>query len=152
VTARDEALARLEHFVGAWTVDVVFPETSPIGPARGTARSSFEWAIGGAFLQQDTRVDHPDAPDSLALVDTTDDGSYTQHYFDSRGVARVYAMTFDGELWALTRERPDFRPLDFAQRFTATIEDGGRVMRGAWEINEDGRSWHKDFDMIYTRA
>jgi hypothetical protein len=150
MAARDDAVARLEHFVGDWKMEVVFPASSPIGPARGTARSSFRWVLDRGFLQQDSRVDHPDAPDSRMLVDTADDGTYTQHYFDSRGVARIYVMTFDGERWTLTRQRPDFRPLDFAQRFTATIEEGGRIMRGAWEVDE-GRSWRKDFDMTYTR-
>jgi hypothetical protein len=65
-------------------------------------------------------------------------------------LARIYAMTFDGERWTLTREQPAFRPLDFAQRFTATIDAGGRIIRGAWEVDE-GRSWRKDFDMTYTR-
>ena len=48
-------------------------------------------------------------------------GAYTQHYYDSRGVVRLYAMTFSDGLWALTRESPDFSPLDFQQRFTGTL-------------------------------
>jgi hypothetical protein len=44
---------------------------------------------GEQFLIQRWEVDHPDAPDGLAVIGAADDG-YVQHYFDSRGVARVY--------------------------------------------------------------
>ncbi|HMG63353.1 MAG TPA: hypothetical protein VK599_10440 [Streptosporangiaceae bacterium] len=39
----------------------------------------------------------PDAPDSCCVVVAADDGRYVQHYFDSRGVARLYVMTIDGQ-------------------------------------------------------
>jgi hypothetical protein len=35
----------------------------------------------------------------------------------SRGVVRIYAMTFDDGVWILRRESADFTPLAFAQRF-----------------------------------
>jgi hypothetical protein len=38
----------------------------------------------------------PVAPDGLCLAGLDGDDGYTQHYFDSRGIAHVYAMTFDG--------------------------------------------------------
>jgi hypothetical protein len=151
MSTRDDALARLDFFVGDWTTEATFPPDSPIGPLTGTARSSFAWALDGAFLLQRSEVEAP-VPSGLMLVAAAADGAYTQHYFDSRGVVRLYAMTFDGMVWTLTRETPDFSPLDFAQRFTATVEDGGRTMRGAWEICEDGTTWRKDFDLVYRRA
>jgi hypothetical protein len=115
-------------------------------------RSTFEWVLGGAFLLQRSEVDHPSAPDGLILVGPGDTGAYTQHYFDSRGVARVYAMTFDGRRWTLTREAPDFTPLEFSQRFTGTFEDGEQTIRGAWEVCHDGTTWQKDFDLVYTKT
>jgi hypothetical protein len=148
---RDDARARLEFFVGDWTMEATFPADSPIGPVTGTARSSFEWALDGAFLLQQSHAEPP-VPRGLMLVDALDDGSYTQHYFDSRGVVRLYAMTFDGTCWTLTRESREFSPFEFAQRFTATVEAGGRTMRGAWEAREDGGTWRKDFDLVYTRV
>jgi hypothetical protein len=151
MSTRDDARARLEFFVGEWTMAATFPADSPMGAVTGTARSSFEWALDGAFLLQRSEAEPP-VPRGLMLVDALDDGSYTQHYFDSRGVVRLYAMTFDGARWTLTREGPDFSPFDFAQRFVATLEDGGRTMRGAWEMSEDGTTWRKDFDLVYSRA
>jgi hypothetical protein len=77
---------------------------------------------------------------------------YTQHYFDSRGVVRLYAMTFDGRVWTLLREAPDFTPLEFAQRFTAEVQDGGAAIRGRWETRQpDEPDWEHDFDLSYVR-
>ena len=71
-----------------------------------------------------------------------------QHYFDSRGVARIYEMAFDGEVWTLERHGP--RP-DFSQRFSGRFDvDRNRIV-GAWEGSDDGVSWSHDFDLTYTR-
>jgi hypothetical protein len=45
-----------------------------------------------------------------------------QHYFDSRGVARLYEMTFSGGVWNLLRNSSDFTPLEFSQRFSGTFQ------------------------------
>jgi hypothetical protein len=144
---RQAALRRLEPLVGAWGVTVGFDRSL-------RARSDFEWALGGQFLLQRTEVPHPDAPDSLTLVSVDDDDPecYTQHYFDSRGIPRLYAMTLRDGLWTLRREKPDFTPLEFSQRFEGRFEDDGRTIRGAWETSHDGgATWEHDFDLTYTR-
>ena len=78
-------------------------------------------------------------------------GAYTQHYFDSRGVARVYAMTFSDGVWTLLREAPDFTPLDFSQRFSGRFSADRTTIAGTWEVRTDGSSWEHDFDLTYTR-
>ena len=78
--------------------------------------------------------------------------SYTQHYFDSRGVVRVYAMTFDGGRWTLMRSAPDFTSLDFSQWFTGTFAEDGNSINAAWETSNDGVHWEHDFDLTYTRV
>ena len=86
-------------------------------PGAPPGRAVFEWTLDKAFLTQRTEAPDP-APDSLAIV-TVDprNGAYTQHYFDSRGVVRLYGMTLIRNIWTLTRDSPDFSPLDFHQRF-----------------------------------
>jgi hypothetical protein len=79
-------------------------------------------------------------------------GAYTQHYYDSRGVVRLYAMSLAGGVWTLTREAPDFTPLDFRQRFTGTFSADGNTISGAWESDRDGGEWEHDFALIYRRA
>ena len=84
-------IERLDPFLGEWTITATFPGS---GPAGAAGRVVFEPILGGAFLLERSEVAHPDAPDSYAVIAADPDGeSYTQHYFDSRGVVRVYAMT-----------------------------------------------------------
>jgi hypothetical protein len=85
-------------------------------------------------------------------VVTGEDGSYVQHYFDSRGVARLYAMTFDGRTWTLERTKPDFSPLGSCQRFTGSISDDGTAIDGEWQNSDDGRQWTRDFGLTYARV
>lgn len=86
----------------------------------------------------------------VIATDQAGDG-YTQHYFDARGLIRVYAMTFDGRRWTLKRDTPDFSPLTFDQRFQGTVADDGRTITGTWEHRRDGQDWQHDFDVTYTR-
>jgi hypothetical protein len=148
--ARDVAIERLEAFIGDWTVEAQFPGGSPTGP-RG--RSVFKRTLDGRFLAQSTEAPDSEAPDSLAIIgfDPARD-AYAFHYFDSRGVARVYAMHFSDGLWTLLRDAPDFSSLDFSQRFTGKFSDDGNTIRGRWERSVDGSSWEVDFDLTYRKA
>jgi hypothetical protein len=149
--ARQEALERLGVFTGEWALEASFPGGSP---AAGSGPISvFEWTLDGRFLVQRTEARVPGAPDSLAIV-SLDPGTetYTQHYFDSRGTTRLYAMTFAEGTWKLLRDSPDFSPLDFSQRFTGTFSDGGDTIRGVWEKSSDGSTWEHDFNLTYRRV
>ena len=64
----------------------------------------------------------------------------------------LYAMSLAGGVWTLTRESPDFTPLDFRQRFIGTISDDGNTISGAWETGLDGAGWEHDFALTYRRA
>jgi len=141
------AMARLEPFIGEWVMAADFPA----GAAAGTGRAVFEWALGRQFLIERTEV--PGAPDSIAIVGfDSARQSYCQHYFDSRGVARVYAMDFGDGVWTLLRNAPDFTPLEFSQRFTGTFSADGRRIDGRWESAPDGAAWELDFHLSYTKT
>jgi len=124
---RADALARLDVFVGEWVVEARSPgdQPAPLSAAGDgpQARSWFQWAVDRQFLLQRTEVPVPGAPDSLTIVSADPQtGAYPQHYYDSRGVVRLYAMTFADGVWTLTRELPDFTPLDFRQRFYGHVQ------------------------------
>jgi hypothetical protein len=142
---RAHTLTILEPLVGVWIEELDLADTPP-------GRTTFEWGLDGQFLIQRSEVADPNVPDSLAIIAVAAEGSgYTQHYFDSRGVVRIYAMTFDGQHWTLQRTEPDFTPLTFAQRFTATFSADGNTIDAMWETTEDSATWRKDFDLAYTR-
>jgi hypothetical protein len=143
----DPALAALNALVGTWEMEATFPGDPPIVMKGG--RSVIEWILGGRFLLMRTEVDALAAPDSICVIGVdSDGGGYTQHYFDERGVVRLYAMTLDAGNWTLTREAPDFSPLDFTQRFAATVD--GDEIRGEWQTGE-GDGWSRDFTLVYRR-
>jgi hypothetical protein len=141
--ARGESLRRLEAFVGTWELEASFG-----GGAHGQA--TFEWILEGQFLVE--RADVAGAPTSLALVGVDGAGEYVQHYFDARGLARVYAMTFADGVWKLLRDEPDFTPLEFSQRFVGELSANGRVIAGRWETAQPGSPWEHDFDLTYRRG
>ena len=149
---RADALGRLDVFVGEWVIEARFPGDQPTAEEGARGRSRFGWDLGRQYLVQRTEVPVPEAPDSLTIVSANPEtGAYTQHYYDSRGTTRLYAMTLDDRVWTLTRESPDFSPLDFAQRFTGTFSADATTISGAWETRLD-RDWRHDFALIYRRA
>jgi hypothetical protein len=146
---RDERLDRLDAFLGEWRLEVpAFPLPAELGDA---ARATFEWTLDGAFLLQQSFVPVPEVPNGLCVIGPDGDDGYTQHYFDSRGVARVYAMTFDGRAWTLERHAPDFSPLTFHQRWLGAFSGDGDTIHGRWETSPDGSAWELDFELTYRR-
>jgi hypothetical protein len=142
---------KLEPFVGTWSIEMTMAghgATPDVG-----ARVSFEWMPGELWLVERWQVPVPEAPDGLAIIGFDEGrGTLLQHYFDARGVARVYEMTFDDRVWTLERSKPDFSPYEFAQRFTGTFSKDGTRIDGTWEIAHDRQTWEKDFDLTYVRV
>ena len=135
--------------MGEWRIEAT---GLPVPPElAGAARSTFEWTLGGAFLLQRSSIPVQGAPDGLCVIGPDAGDGYTQHYFDSRGVARIYAMTFDGRDWTLERHAPDFSPLPFHQRWRGSLSAGGDSIQGRWEASPDGRDWELDFELAYER-
>lgn len=146
--ASSNRIEELEPFVGVWRMQTSFAA----GADLPRAETRFEWLEGGRFLIQRWFVEHPDAPDGIAIIGFDDErGTYLQHYFDSRGVARLYKMSFEDGVWRLWRDEPDFSPLDFSQRFTGRFEQTTNTIAGSWEISSDGSVWERDFDLTYER-
>jgi hypothetical protein len=140
-----QALDPLDALVGEWSMR---SSLTPAGEAGPRARSTFAWLAGRRFLIQRWEVDHPDAPDGIAVIGFDEaGGTLLQHSFDSRGVARVYTMSLRDGVWTLERraEAPDF-----CQRFEATV--GAEAIAGRWETSADGTTWQPDFGLTYTRV
>jgi hypothetical protein len=61
---------------------------------RSRRPDTFEWLEGRFFLVQRLTNEFPSAPNGLAIIGLgMDPETFTQHYYDSRGVTRVYRMT-----------------------------------------------------------
>jgi hypothetical protein len=146
-TAAQKALEPLDVFVGEWSMATSLAPNAADAPR---ARTTFEWLPGRRFLIQRWEVELPEAPDGIAIIGFDPDrATLLQHYFDSRGVARVYVMTFAGKVWTL--ERFAAAP-DFSQRFNGRFDEDAKTIVGRWELSSDGLSWNDDFDLRYTRV
>jgi hypothetical protein len=142
---RPTELGRLDVLVGEWTQQVT-------GHGDPTGTISFAWALGDRYLLQRSTLPAP-FPHSLALIEYDEaTAEFRQHYFDSRGVSRVYRMTLRDSEWTLLRTEGDFTELSFAQRYVGTIADDGRSVEGRWEQSHDGgRTWERDFGLRFER-
>ena len=138
----DARLAPLNALVGSWSIEAThpaFPSTVVGGETR------FEWLEGERFLLQRSRTDHPEFPDSLIVYGAETD-ELSMHYFDSRGVYRVYGVSFDDDVWRMWRNEPGF-----SQRFTGTLSDEGDTIAGLWKLSRDDTTWDDDLKITFRR-
>ena len=88
MTDRNDIASLGRRLVGAWTSEATHPAV-PGTVVLGTA--GVEWLEGERLLIWRARVDHPDFPDSLSVLGDTD--GLCWHYFDSRGVHRLFELS-----------------------------------------------------------
>ena len=93
-------------------------------------------------------IDHPEIPDAITIIGATD-GQPSMHYFDSRGVHRVYAASLDQATWRYWRDAP---APDLSQRFTGTFSDDGKTITGRGQLSKDGKTWEDDLDLNYEKV
>lgn len=140
----EQALRPLHALLGAWSLELrhpAFTDTVVAGEA------SFEWLEGERFLLQRSTNEHPDFPDSLSVIGVTD-GEQSMHYFDSRGVFRIYLWSFDDDgRWRISRDDPGF-----SQRFRGSFEDGDNTLAGRWQLSRDNDTWDDDLEITYRRT
>jgi hypothetical protein len=111
-------------------------------------RAKFEWIENGAYLAVRDQVEQGEIPSGMWIVGADDSkAECTSLYYDTRGVRRVYQMTFCDGVWKIWRNAPEFK-----QRFIGKLAPGGRKITGQWEMDADGPGWKKDFELVYRRA
>lgn len=148
---RPASLDRLRVLVGTWEMEASF-EAGFFGPgsdaetARG-GRTTFEWLDGEFFLIERSVAEDPSIPRAIMIIGlAADPETFVQHYYDSRGVERVYEMTLEDGVWSLLRIFPGF-----SQRYRGVISEDGDRIEGAWEKSADGSAWEHDFALNYLR-
>jgi len=121
-----------------------------------------EWLEGERFLIQRARTDHPQFPDSMSIIGFTgrdrvdgaegtvpaadDDARLTMHYYDSRGVFRMFDVSIEGTSWHAWRDSPGF-----SQRFKGTVSDDGGTVVVLSQLCRDDRHWEDDLEITYRR-
>jgi hypothetical protein len=139
-------LDALDVLVGNWSMEARPPGDSPW--TGGSGRAGFQWLSGRRFLVQRWTIDVPEAPDGIAIIGPGEEaGSLRQHYFDSRGIHRIYEMSLIEGTWKLWRNASD----PFPQRYTGTFSADRKTITGRWERAGSDSNWEIDFDLTYRR-
>lgn len=141
--AQDTELQGWRWLVGAWVTEATHPA---LPGAVVSGRASFEWLEDQRFLIQRSHYEHPEIPDAIAVMGIVD-GAPSMHYFDPRGVHRVFTVEITAGTWRFWNNTPGF-----AQRFTGTLSEDGNVITGQGELSRDGASWQDDLAISYRRA
>jgi hypothetical protein len=136
-------VAPFEALVGEWEVDMIH-QALPDTVVHGSA--SFEWLEGERFMIYRASAEHPDFPEGISIIGVTD-GRLTMHYFDSRGVFRVYETSLEDGIWRIWRDAPGF-----SQRFEGSISEDRSTIDGLFELSEDDSTWQEDMRVTYRQV
>jgi len=132
-----------QRLVGRWATEFTHPEL-PGTVVRG--ESTFEWLEDQRFLIQRSHYDHPEIPDAIAVTGIID-GKPSMHYFDERGVHRVFAFEITANTWRFWNDTPEF-----SQRFTGRLSNDDNAISGDGELSlDDGATWKRDAALTYRR-
>lgn len=139
------SLKFLNALAGEWNMRISDP-SDPAAVVYG--QTSFKWLPGEYFMVQNWDFEGIDFPSGIAIHGwSAITRNFTMHYYDSRGIARIYEMSLDDSVWKIWRVMPGF-----SQRFKGTFADNGNTILGFWEKSVDDSIWEYDFDVLYTRV
>jgi hypothetical protein len=113
----------------------------------------------GEFIVM-TSVGKPaEVPDTISIIGGAPDGEpQPMHYFDSRGVKRLFMTILEGSTWKIWRAPgEDWNGPDgpgFNQRFIGEISADGKKIAGRWErgTGDAGDKWEIDFPLNYVKV
>lgn len=112
----------------------------------------------GEFIVFSTVGEPAELPDSIAIIGGAPEGEpQPMHYFDSRGVKRLFMMALDGSTWTMWRAPGEDwngpHGPGFNQRFVGELSPDGNTIEGRWErgIGAGRGDWEIDFPITYVR-
>ena len=147
-------MKQFDPLVGEWHGEGEMPIDPPM-------KISVEAKISrlGKFIVFSTLAKPEEVPDSVSIIGGAPDGEpQPMHYFDSRGVKRLFMMALEGstlKIWRAPGE--DWNGPDgpgFNQRFIGEISADAKKITGRWErgMGDAGDRWEIDFPMNYART
>jgi hypothetical protein len=143
-----------EPLIGEWHGEGELPIEPPLKMSTETTIERL-----GEFVVIRSVGEPADLPDNISIVGGAPDGEpQPMHYFDSRGVKRLFLMTLNGTAWRIWRAPgEDWNGPDgpgFNQRYIGEISADGRSIVGRWErgLGDAGDEWELDFPLDYVRV
>jgi len=146
-------MKEFERLIGEWRVEGEIPIEPPI---RLSGEAKIERL--GKFIVFSSVSEPPEVPDSISIIGGAPEGEpQPMHYFDSRGVKRLFLMALDGSTWKMWRAPgEDWNGPNgpgFNQRFIGEISADGKTIKARWErgLGDAGDQWEIDFPLTYVR-
>jgi hypothetical protein len=122
-----------EPLIGEWHGEGEIPMEPPM-------KVSVEAKVRrlGAFIVFSSVGEPAQVPDSVSIIGGAAEGEpQPMHYFDDRGVKRLYMMALDGSIWTIWRAPGEDwngpHGPGFNQRFIGEISADGKAIAGRWE-------------------
>jgi hypothetical protein len=144
---QSRALAAVKPFtalIGKWSSESthrLLPGTLLLG------RVDMQWLSGERYVIWRADNDDSRIPDSLSVVGVMEgDENLSMQYFDSRGVNRVYSVSFDGKTLTTERKAPGFN-----QRLHGVLDSDGSVLKAVSQLDENGKGYVDDLSFIFRR-
>jgi hypothetical protein len=146
-------MKEFEPLIGEWHGEGELPIDPPL-------KMSVEAKVErlGAFLVFSSVGEPAELPDSVSIIGGAPDGEpQPMHYFDERGVQRLYLMALEGSTWKIWRAPGEDwngrHGPGFNQRFTGDFSADRTTIEGRWERGrgDAGDEWELDFLITYTR-
>jgi hypothetical protein len=141
---KNEALAKLEGLVGEWDLtmtDAWFLDSPDI---KVKGKATVDW-LNDAFVHMHSTWED-DSTITWVIGRSDPHERLTVLSRDSRGVCRVFGMTFEDGEFLMERADPDFH-----QRFAGTVS-ADRIDAHTDASEDEGKTWRKDFDLIFERT
>jgi len=146
-------MKEFEPLIGDWHGEGEFPMEPPM---KMSAEAKIERM--GEFIVFGTTGEPEAVPDTLSIIGGAPEGEpQPMHYFDSRGVKRLFMMSLEGSTWKIWRAPGEDwngpHGPGFNQRFIGEISAHGKTIEGRWErgTGAAGDEWEIDFPMTYVR-
>ena len=128
---------------GTWATEATHPA---LPGTVVTGRATVEWLDDQRFLIQRSHYDHEEIPDAIAVTELID-GKPPMHYFDPRGMHRVFAVDITADTWRLWNYLRGF-----SQQLTGTFSDDDNAINGHAQLStDDGSTWEHDLAITYRR-
>lgn len=142
-----------EPLLGAWHGEGETPSEPPLKITEEARIDRLGQLIVFSAVAQPAEV-----PDSVSIIGGAPGGDpQPMHYFDSRGVKRLYLTAVDDSTWKIWRApgvdwNGPHGP-GFNQRFIGEISADGKTFEGRWErgLGDAGDEWEIDFPISYFR-
>ena len=146
-------MKQFEPLIGEWHGEGEIPMEPPM-------KLSVEAKIErlGKFIVFSSAGEPAEVPASVSIIGGAPEGEpQPMHYFDSRGVKRLFLMALEGstlKIWRAPGE--DWNGPDgpgFNQRFIGELSTDGKTIKARWErgVGEAGDEWGLDFPISYFR-